>query len=92
MEEASVGPSYSFGAREGETPQLVVKERVWVGQGPQGMGVGGRTFSLERLMGGLWGQSRTGGPGTHCSMSPFGSGLVRHGTEKAVGIQDRGCY
>lgn len=40
-------------------------------------------------MGGLWGQSRTGGPGTHCSMSPFGSGLVRLGTEKTVGIQDR---
>lgn len=35
------------------------------------------------------GQSRTGGPGTHCPMSPFGSGLVRHGTEKAVSIQDR---
>lgn len=33
-------------------------------------------------MGSLWGQHRIGGPGTHCSMTLFGSSLVRHGIEE----------
>lgn len=43
MEDASVGSQSSFGAREGETPQIV-REWAWIGQGPQGLGVGSRTF------------------------------------------------